>query len=155
MPRYQTLPDRLTSPPGFVRSLSPLLPRRRQAACITITPDFFTHKTAASHVRRPYASLQGEGYTPVLAFRHGIRRCAGYHGSFGGSGCRHEDLASFADSLEETFRQVASSVSIPGCRQRVRYRPFDGQSFHIMLNVTCSTGVASSSVSLVFRVERI
>jgi hypothetical protein len=65
------------------------------------------------------------------------------------------DLRVFYDTLAQSLQQAVAAVSIPGCKQRLRYTSYDGSGFSIRLRLSCSFGGQSASASATFRMERV
>jgi hypothetical protein len=61
----------------------------------------------------------------------------------------------FAKVLLAALRQAAAAYTPPECATGIRYSPFDGDSFTVTFSVTCTSGEATASQTLVFRIRRL
>lgn len=64
------------------------------------------------------------------------------------------NLRLFAQALETAFDQAAAAYTPPGCSKAVRYSRFDGDAFTVTISVTCTSGEATASQTIVFTIRR-
>lgn len=63
-------------------------------------------------------------------------------------------IKTFRRTLEQAFSAAVAAATQPGCSQRVSYSPFSDNFFTVTYTVTCTSGEASATSTIVFKLAR-